>query len=115
MPVFSSHLVSNPGAEIGKRIREERALKGLTLRELSTRLDMSQAKLSNIETGKVSVDLEELSRVADLLQGSVAALLKAGVSEEEVGLIELRKTGQRILGNHQIPWCWSYRVRVGVK
>ncbi len=48
-------------------------------------------------------------------QGSVAALLKAGVSEEELGLIELRKTGQRILGNHQIPWFWSYRVRIGVK
>ena len=48
-------------------------------------------------------------------QGSVAALLKAGVSEEELGLIELRKTGQRILGNHQVPWFWSYRVRIGLK
>jgi transcriptional regulator with XRE-family HTH domain len=74
MPVFSSHLVSNPGAEVGKRIREERALKGLTLRELSTRLEISQAKLSNIETGKVSVNLEELSQLANVLQVSVASL-----------------------------------------
>jgi ubiquinone/menaquinone biosynthesis C-methylase UbiE len=48
-------------------------------------------------------------------QGSVAALLKAGVSEEEIGLVELRKTGQRILVNRQVPWFWSYRVRIGVK
>jgi hypothetical protein len=30
-------------------------------------------------------------------------------------LVELRKTGQRILGNHPVPWFWSYRVRIGVK
>ena len=48
-------------------------------------------------------------------QGSVAALLKAGVREEEIGLNELRKTGQRVLGDRQIPWFWSYRVRLGVK
>jgi hypothetical protein len=45
----------------------------------------------------------------------VAALLKAGVSEEEIGLIELIRTGQRVLGDRQIPWFWSYRVRIGVK
>lgn len=48
-------------------------------------------------------------------QGSVASLLKAGVNEEEMGLVELRTTGQRILGNHPVPWFWSYRVRIGVK
>jgi ubiquinone/menaquinone biosynthesis C-methylase UbiE len=48
-------------------------------------------------------------------QGSVAALLKAGVSEEEIGLTELRETGQRVLGDRQVPWFWSYRVRIGVK
>jgi ubiquinone/menaquinone biosynthesis C-methylase UbiE len=48
-------------------------------------------------------------------QGSVAALLKAGVSEEKIGLIELRETGQRVLGNRQVPWFWSYRVRIGIK
>jgi ubiquinone/menaquinone biosynthesis C-methylase UbiE len=48
-------------------------------------------------------------------QGSVAALLKAGVSEEEIGLIELRETGQRLLGDRQVPWFWSYRVRIGIK
>jgi ubiquinone/menaquinone biosynthesis C-methylase UbiE len=56
-------------------------------------------------------------RLAGLVrsQGSVAALLKAGVSEAEIGLIELRETGQRLLGDRPVPWFWSYRVRIGVK
>jgi hypothetical protein len=48
-------------------------------------------------------------------QGSVAALLKEGVSEEEIGLTELREAGERVLGDRQIPWFWSYRVRIGIK
>jgi ubiquinone/menaquinone biosynthesis C-methylase UbiE len=48
-------------------------------------------------------------------QGSVAALLKAGVSEKEAGLIELQETAQRLLGDGRLPWFWSYRVRIGVK
>jgi ubiquinone/menaquinone biosynthesis C-methylase UbiE len=48
-------------------------------------------------------------------QGSVAALLKAGVSEEEIGLLELQEVAQRRLGDRSVPWFWSYRVRVGVK
>jgi hypothetical protein len=36
-------------------------------------------------------------------QGSIAALLKAGISEEEIGLTELRETGQRLLGDRQVP------------
>jgi ubiquinone/menaquinone biosynthesis C-methylase UbiE len=63
------------------------------------------------------IELGDAERLVGLArsQGSVAALLRAGVSEEEIGLIELRKTGQRVLGDRQIPWFWSYRVRIGVK
>jgi ubiquinone/menaquinone biosynthesis C-methylase UbiE len=48
-------------------------------------------------------------------QGGVAALLKAGVSEEEVGLIELQEIAQRELGDGPLTWFWSYRARIGVK
>jgi SAM-dependent methyltransferase len=48
-------------------------------------------------------------------QGSVAALLKHGLSEEEVGLTELRTAAQMWLGDKGKPWYFSYRVRVGVK
>ena len=48
-------------------------------------------------------------------QGGVAALLKEGVSEEEIGLVKLREAVRRRLGDRPVPWFWSYRVRIGVK
>ena len=48
-------------------------------------------------------------------QGSVAALLKHGLSEDEIGLTELRLAAEKWLGGKPKPWYFSYRVRVGVK
>jgi transcriptional regulator with XRE-family HTH domain/uncharacterized cupin superfamily protein len=73
MPVFSSHLMSYEGLGLGKRIRAERQRRGLTLRQLSGRLDCSEAKLSNIETDKVALDLAEMRRIAELLETPLAA------------------------------------------
>lgn len=50
-----------------------------------------------------------------LSQGSVETLLKNGLSEEEIGITELRATAERILGGRAIPWCFSSRVRVGIR
>lgn len=67
MPVFSSHLVDYKGLGIGRRIREERQRKGYTLRQLAEKIAVSEAKLSNIETSKVSLDLGELAQIAKAL------------------------------------------------
>lgn len=75
MPVFSSHLVDYKGLEVGKRIRDERRRKGLTLRRLAERMGLSEATLSNIETDKVSLDLTELGRIASALEVPVATFL----------------------------------------
>jgi SAM-dependent methyltransferase len=48
-------------------------------------------------------------------QGGVAAILKHGLAEEEVGLAALREAAERLLGKRMKPWYFSYRVRVGVK
>ncbi len=48
-------------------------------------------------------------------QGGIAALLKHGVGEDEIGLAMLRETAQRVLGDAIVPWYFSYRVRLGVK
>ena len=45
----------------------------------------------------------------------VASLLKHGVSEEEIGLTELRLAAEKWMGDKPKPWYFSYRVRVGVK
>ncbi len=50
-----------------------------------------------------------------LSQGSVAALLKHGLSEAEIGLDALRAVTQRAWGDRSVPWYWSYRVRLGVR
>lgn len=47
--------------------------------------------------------------------GVVAQLLYAGLSEEEIGLDELRSVAERTIGSASLPWHFSYRVRVGVK
>lgn len=48
-------------------------------------------------------------------QGQVATLLKHGLSEDEIGITALRTAAQRVLGDTEAPWYWTYRVRIGVK
>src|SRR6266511_6033157 len=72
MPVFSSHLMNYEGLGLGKRIRAERQRQGHTLRQLSERLGCSEAKLSNIETDKVALNLAELRRIGELLDTPLA-------------------------------------------
>jgi SAM-dependent methyltransferase len=49
-----------------------------------------------------------------LSQGGTAALLAAGVTEEEIGLAALREVAQRRLPGPR-TWWWTYRIRMGVK
>jgi SAM-dependent methyltransferase len=48
-------------------------------------------------------------------QGSVATLLKRGVTEAEIGLDTLVREARRLLGEGTAPWYWSYRVRVALR
>jgi ubiquinone/menaquinone biosynthesis C-methylase UbiE len=47
--------------------------------------------------------------------GSVASLLKHGLTEAELGLESLAQTAHRVLGESAMPWYFSYRLRVGIK
>jgi ubiquinone/menaquinone biosynthesis C-methylase UbiE len=49
-----------------------------------------------------------------LSQGSVMTLLKAGYSEDQLGISALRQMVQRELGDAPQTWYWSSRVRMGV-
>lgn len=73
MPVYSSHLVDYHGLGVGRRIREERQKKKITLRQLAEKIYVSEAKLSNIENDKVSLDLAELARIAKALETLLGA------------------------------------------
>lgn len=49
-----------------------------------------------------------------LSQGSVAGLLKSGITEQALGIDELRRTAQRELGDRLQAWYWSSRVRLAI-
>ena len=49
-----------------------------------------------------------------LCQGYVMALLRAGVSEAEIGITGLRAVAERTLGASPRPFLWSARVRLGL-
>ena len=50
-----------------------------------------------------------------LSQGMIAGLIKRGLSEPEIGIDRFRSELQRILGNGEQTWYWSYRLRVGIR
>lgn len=69
-----------------------------------------EVMLHQVEPGSA----ERLAGVP-LSLGSVQDLLKRGVSEEEIGLPAFRRVAVDTLGDHTIPWYFTYRVRIGVK
>jgi SAM-dependent methyltransferase len=66
--------------------------------------------LNQIETGNA----DRLIGLAKSM-GTIAGLLKNGLTEDEIGLTRLAEVAQRGLGDSEQPWYFSYRVRVGVR
>jgi len=62
------------------------------------------------------VDEGDAERFVGLLrcQGGVMDLLKAGHTEDEIGIGELDGIARAELGSEARPWYWSARVRIGV-
>jgi SAM-dependent methyltransferase len=68
------------------------------------------------ELGVSAEDIADAERVVGLALslGPVGRLLDEGLTEEEIGLAGLREAAQRILGEREVTWTLSYRVRLGV-
>jgi SAM-dependent methyltransferase len=49
-----------------------------------------------------------------LSQGLVDGLLRRGVSEQELGIDDLRAVAAATLGDESRPWYWSSRLRFGI-
>ena len=45
----------------------------------------------------------------------VLPVLDLGLSEDETGVTELKDTARRVLGDADLTWHVSYRVRLGVR
>ena len=68
------------------------------------------------ELGVSGEDAASAARVLGLALslGPVGRLLEEGLSEDELGLTGLREAADRVLGDREVTWTLSYRVRFGV-
>ena len=77
-------------ASMGAQVRAARASKGLSLRDVARVLGVSPATLSQIENGRTGLTVSRLSRIADVLDLTVAQILDfvvpaAGPNQESSG------------------------------
>lgn len=61
--------------EVGKKIRNFRKWKGLTVQQLADRIHKSKATLSKYESGDITLDVVTLHQIADSLNIQVEQLL----------------------------------------
>jgi len=73
--------VVSPG--IGARIQQAREELGITQQELATRLDCTQAALSNYELGKRRLYLANLEKIASVLKKPLSYFTESAVDEED--------------------------------
>jgi transcriptional regulator with XRE-family HTH domain/quercetin dioxygenase-like cupin family protein len=71
MPLYSSHLLEYEQLGLGARIREARQQRGLTLKQLATRVNTSAARMSQIENERLRLDLDEVIAFAGALDVTV--------------------------------------------
>ena len=117
MPVYSSHLADNYHAlGVSQRIREARIKAGHALRPFAQLTGISQAQLSNIETGKAPLSIEHLHRIAGALNQPLTSLLprtaeypylltrREQVTGERPRPIHLVSPGRQAANSHNFSW-----------
>lgn len=61
--------------EVGNKVRIVRAIRGLTIKQLSDVTGINDQTINSIELGKGATDITTLKRIADALKVEVTALL----------------------------------------
>lgn len=61
---------------IGEKLKKSRNEKGLSLRDLATKVELSASFLSQIEQGKASPSIENLKKIANMLDVRVSYLIE---------------------------------------
>jgi hypothetical protein len=69
----------------------------------------TEVALSHVESGGA----DRLVALAET-QGGVVALRQSGVTDDAIGLEDLRRVATALLRSEAWPWWWTYRVRVGI-
>lgn len=82
-------------SSIGERIKKSRNEKGLSLRELASRVDLSASFLSQIEQGKASPSIENLKKIATSLDVRVSYLIED--EEDKINKEIVRKDNRKYI------------------
>jgi transcriptional regulator with XRE-family HTH domain len=82
--------------KIGSRIKEQRTLAGISLRELARRTELTPSFISQLENSKTNVSLDSLRRIAEALDVSLLYFLAETLSEipkfEETAPVDLERS-----------------------
>ncbi len=89
---------------LGRRVRDERLRRGLSLQELSTRARVSRSMLSAVERGAKAPTVLVLDRVATGLGTSLARIFG---EERRARLVVLRRGEQNVVRD---PSGWERRI-----
>lgn len=87
-------------SEIGKRIKKLRLDRGLRQDQLGLVLNLSRPQISNLESGKRRLNIQQIKSLADYFGVSLATL---GVESEEIETVELLERAKLIFLNDKIP------------
>ena len=87
-------------AGLGRRVRELRGQRGLTLRQLANRSELSARFLGQVESGEGNISVRKLAGLAEALGTNPAALLTAPAeaSPPTIALLGLRGAGKTTIG-----------------
>lgn len=86
---------------LGRRIRQRRLRRSLTLRDLSNRAGLSSRFLMDVEAGRGNISVRRLGAIAQVLEVELADLLAphtAGTPRPIVALLGLRGAGKTSVG-----------------
>ena len=99
---------------IGRRIRQLRTARGMTLDDLAAAVDRAPSQMSMIETGKREPKLTQLQAIARALGVTIDALLEAEPLDErsaiEIALEHLHQQGARLIDESPRPGGRGARI-----
>ena len=87
--------------EIGQRIKELRMKRGLDQLQLATIIGVGRSQMSNIETGKRNINLNQLKVLSDYFNVSFETL--GFQSEDKIETIDLLERAKLIFMNENVP------------
>jgi XRE family aerobic/anaerobic benzoate catabolism transcriptional regulator len=87
--------------ELGRRVREARGQRGLTLKQLAAGAGLSLRFLAQVEAGQGNISVQKLAALAKALESTPAALLADPAAEAKptaIALLGLRGAGKTTIG-----------------